>query len=188
MLDATHLPLRNGRVRLRRLRHDDAAAFAAGTEDRAVQRYGHLPEPSYTPASVQAMIDGDVRAGLERGDLAVLAIAQAETDDFAGSLVIFNVSECQAEVGFWVHPANRGGGVGSAALDLAAQFAYRNGLSRLTARTATNNAPSQRVLTLADFVETERMVGTAPSGQDLALIHYERTIRADDNGNLGKIE
>ena len=127
------------------------------------------------------MIDGDVRAGLERGDLAVLAIARAETDDFAGSLVIFNVSECQAEVGFWVHPAHRGGGVGSAALNLAVQFAHRNGLSRLTARTAISNAPSQRVLTLADFAETGRMVGTAPSGQDLALIHYERTIGVDDD-------
>lgn len=174
MLDVALLPLRNAHARLRQLRHDDAVAYAAGTADPAVQRYGHLPEPSYTPASVEAMIDGEVRTGLERGDLAVLAIADAETDEFAGSLVIFDVSEDQGEVGFWVHPDHRGGGIGSAALDLAVQFAQRAGMARLTARTATDNTASQRVLAQAGFVETGREVGTAPSGLDLTLIHYER--------------
>ncbi|QDQ96056.1 GNAT family N-acetyltransferase [Tomitella fengzijianii] len=175
MLDASLLPLHNGHARLRRLRHDDAVAYAAGTADPDVQRYGHLPEPSYTPASVRTMIDGDVRAGLERGDLAVLAIARPETDEFAGSLVLFNLAEDRGEVGFWVHPDHRGGGMGSAALDLGAQFARRAGLARLTARTATGNAASRHVLTRAGFVETARAMGTAPSGHDLNLIHYERT-------------
>src|SRR5699024_11749054 len=98
MIDAALLPLRNTHACLRQLRHDDAVAYAAGTSDPAVQRYGHLPEPSYTPASVKAMIDGEVRAGLERGDLAVLAIAEAETVEFAGSLVIFDVSDAQWEI------------------------------------------------------------------------------------------
>lgn len=175
MLDVALLPLRNGHARLRQLRHDDAGAYAAGTADPAVQRYGHLPEPSYTPTSVKAMIDGEIHAGLERGDLAVLAIAEAETDEFAGSLVIFDVSKDQGEVGFWVHPDHRGGGIGSAALDLAAQFAHRSGLARLTARTATDNSASQRVLTRVGFAETGRAMGTAPSGHDLTLIHYEHT-------------
>lgn len=175
MLDAALLPLRDGHACLRQLRHDDAVAYAAGTADPAVQRYGHLPEPFYTPTSVKAMIDGDVRAGLERGDLAVLAIADAETDEFAGSLVIFDVSEDQGEVGFWVHPEHRGGGIGSAALGLAAQYAHRTGLARLTARTATDNTASQRVLARAGFVETGRAVGTAPSGHELTLIHYQHT-------------
>ena len=164
MLDVASLPLRNGHARLRQLRHDDAVAYAAGTADPAIQRYGHLPEPSYTPASVRAMIDGDVRAGLERGDLAVLAIAEAETDEFAGSLVIFDVFEGQGEVGFWVHPEHRGGGIGSAALDLAAQLAHRTGLARLTARTASDNTASQRVLTRAGFAETGRRRGDRTIG------------------------
>ncbi|MFD4369888.1 GNAT family N-acetyltransferase [Rhodococcus sp. NPDC058521] len=175
MLDATFLPLSNERARLRPLRYDDAEAYAAGTEDSDVQRFGHLPDSEYTPTSVRAMIDGDVRAGLERGDLAVLAIADVKTDDFAGSLVIFDVTEDRAEVGFWVHPAHRGKGIAYAALDLAAHFARRTGLARLTARTATDNAASQRILAGADFVETGRAVGSAPSGDDLTLVHYERT-------------
>ncbi|MGO3320212.1 MAG: GNAT family N-acetyltransferase [Microbacterium gubbeenense] len=113
--------MRTEHGRLRQRPHGEAAAYAAGTDDPAVQRYGHLPEPTYTPTSVKTLIDGEVRAGLERGDLAVLAIAKAETNEFVGSLVIFDVSGDQAEVGFWVHPDHRGGGVGTAALDLAAQ-------------------------------------------------------------------
>jgi len=174
MIDAALLPLRDARACLRRLRHDDAEAYAAGTADPAVQEHGHLPEPSYTPASVRAMIDGEVRAGLDRGDLAVLAIADAETDELAGSLVIFDVSEEQGEVGFWVHPGHRGGGIAGAALDLAVQLAHRSGLARLTARTASDNTASQRVLARAGFVETGRAVGTAPSGDELTLVHYER--------------
>lgn len=176
MLDVTLLPLRNTHARLRQLRHDDAGPFAAGTADPAVQRYGHLPETSYTPTSVKAMIDDEVCRGLERGDLAVLAIARADTDEFAGSLVIFDVSEAQGEVGFWVHPNHRGIGISSAALDLTARFAHRTGLRRLMARTVTDNTVSQRVLIQAGFVETGRAVGTAPSGHELTLIHYELPI------------
>lgn len=176
MLDAGLLPIRNARARLRQLRHDDAVAYATGTADPAIQRYGHLPEPSYTPMSVRAMIDDEVRTGLLRGDLAVLAIARVDTDEFAGSLVVFDVSEDAAEVGFWVHPDHRGNGIGAAALDLTAEFARRTGLTRLAARTATDNAASQRVLIRAGFVETGRAIGTAPSGHDLTLIHYERAL------------
>nr|WP_328825511.1 GNAT family N-acetyltransferase [Tomitella gaofuii] len=120
-------------------------------------------------------LDGDIRVGFDRGDLAVLAIARPDTDEFAGSLVLFDISGDRGEVGFRVHPDHRGGGTGSAALDLSTQFARRSGLARLTARTATDNAASRRVLTRAGFAETGRVMGTAPSGHALALIHYERT-------------
>lgn len=176
MLDADLLPLDGDRARLRPLRHDDAPAFAEGTSDPAVQAYAHLPEPSYTPATVRAMIDGAADPGLQRGDLAVLAIAQPETDAFAGSLVVFDVSDDAAEVGFWVHPDHRGAGVAAAALDLAAGFARASGLERLTARTVADNTASQRVLSRAGFVETGRAEGTAPSGREVDLRHHERRV------------
>lgn len=46
---ADRLPAREGDVIVRRLRHDDAEAFAAGTKDPAVRRYGHLPLREYSP-------------------------------------------------------------------------------------------------------------------------------------------
>ena len=174
MLDATLLPLRNERAVLRPLDGDDATAFARGTEDPLVRRYAHLPAPSYTPTSTAAMIRGEAREGLQRGDLAVLAIAEPSAGQFAGSLVIFDVTVDTGEIGFWIHPNHRGAGLAAAALDLGGQFAHRCGLRELTARTAVENIASQHILSTAGFVETARAPGAAPSGEVIDLVHYVR--------------
>lgn len=176
MLESALLPLQNDSVRLRPLRRDDAPAFAAGSADPAVRRYGHLPEPEYTPSSVRTMIADAVEPGLQRGDLAVLAIADATTDAFAGSLVLFDVEEEHAEVGFWVHPDHRGAGRTAAALDLAASFAARSGVRVLTARTSPENSASQRALATAGFTRTRHERSTAPSGQTVELLSYSRRL------------
>ena len=174
MLDAALLPLASDRARLRPLRAEDAAAYAEGTADAAVRTYAHLPEPHYTPDSVRTMIVEAVEPGLARGDLAVLAIADPATDAFVGSLVLFDVTEDGAEVGFWMHPAHRGRGQARAAVDLAAELASGSGLSRLRARTAPGNTASRELLARAGFVEEGRSVGTAPSGEDVELITLVR--------------
>lgn len=176
MLDVALLPLDNDLVRLRLLRPDDAAAYAQGTADREVRTLAHLPGQTYTPQSVRDMIQGDVRAGLERGDLAVLAIADAATDDFAGSLVLFDVTDDAAEVGFWLHPKARGAGRARAALDLAARFAAPSGLRLLRARTVVDNAVSRRVLATVGFVETGARCGVTPSGDEVELVHCTRSL------------
>ncbi|MDH6195996.1 ribosomal-protein-alanine N-acetyltransferase [Mycobacterium frederiksbergense] len=172
MLDSRLLPLQSERVRLRALRAGDAAAFAAGTEDPDVKTYGHLPEPKYTTESVITMIERQAEPGLARGDLAVLAIAHPVTDEFAGSLVIFDVTDEVAEVGFWVHPSHRGTGVATAALHLAGELARGSGLTTLTARTATENVASQGVLVRAGFQTLGTRKDTTPSGQEIELLHY----------------
>lgn len=90
------------------------------------------------------MIDGVISEGLDDGELAVLTIAEAQTDRFIGSLVVFDVTSETAEVGFWLHPDARGAGPTGAELALAAQFAGESGLNLLTARTVIDNVPSQR--------------------------------------------
>lgn len=177
MLEPTVLPLQNSRARLRPLTCDDATAYAAGTDDEAVREFGHLPEPEYTPASVRTMIERDASPGLARGDLAVLAIARTDTDVFAGSLVIFDVSDDRAEVGFWVHPDHRGHGLSAAALALAADFARSSGLTQLDARTLPENVASQRTLEAAGFVHHGRSVDTAPSGHRAELLGYTLSLR-----------
>lgn len=177
MLDASILPLDTTRARLRPLRSDDAVAFAQGTDDPAVRHFGHLPQLEYTPASVRAMIEQDASPGLERGDLAVLAIARVQSDRFAGSLVLFGVGATSAEVGFWLHPAHRGSDITSAALDLAAEFSRRSHLRELTARTLPENVTSQRVLEKAGFTLQGRGEGTAPSGDRTELLHYTHLLR-----------
>lgn len=176
MLDATTLPITFENTRLRPLSELDADAYAAGTKDEAVRRFGHLPEPDYTPESVRRMIREEVAAGLSSGTLAVLALADAETDRFVGSLVVFDVSSEAAEVGFWIHPDARGAGHARRSLELAARFARNSGLRTLTARTLPENEASQRCLTNAGFREVERRVGTTPAGQHEELFHYRRDL------------
>lgn len=176
MLDRALLPLADDRVRLRPLLSEDAVAFAQGTLDPAVKRYAHLPEPVYTPATVRTVIERDVVPGLARGDLAVLAIADAGSDAFAGSLVLFDVGEQKAEIGFWLHPEHRGRGFTVAAVDLAARFARASHLSTLTARTLPENAASQRVLEHTGFVLEGERADVTPSGRRVELLHYARAL------------
>ena len=176
MLDATTLPITLGTTRLRPLSELDADAYAAGTRDEAVRRFGHLPEPDYTPESVRRMIREEVAAGLSSGTLALLALADAETDRFVGSLVLFDVSSEAAEVGFWIHPDARGDGHARRGLELASRFAHTSGLRTLTARTLPENKASQRCLTTAGFREVERRVATTPAGQQQELFHYRRDL------------
>ena len=176
MLDATTLPITFENTRLRPLSELDADAYAAGTKDEAVRRFGHLPESDYTPESVRRMIRDEVAKGLSSGTLAVLALVDAETDRFVGSLVLFDVSSEAAEVGFWIHPDARGAGHARRGLELASRFAHSSGLRTLTARTLPENEASQRCLTNAGFREVERRVGTTPAGQHQELFHYRRDL------------
>jgi len=176
MLDPALLPLASGRARLRPLRAEDAAAFAEGAADPSVRAHAHLPAPHYTQDSVRAMIAGTAEPGLDRGDLAVLAVADPGTDAFAGSLVLFDVAGSGAELGFWMHPAHRGRGLARAAVDLAAELAARSGLRHLRARTVPGNAASRSLLAGAGFAETARAPGTAPSGEEVELLTLVREL------------
>jgi RimJ/RimL family protein N-acetyltransferase len=176
MLDATHLPLRSPGAVLRALRPSDARAYAVGAADPATREFAHLPEPEYTEESVLALIDGAISEGWSRGDLAVLAIADPVTDAFAGSLVLFGADQAAAEVGFWVHPDHRGRHLAAAALALAAQFASRCGLTVLTARTVPENRASARVLDQAGYSRGDTLRDVAPSGQEILLHPYHRTL------------
>ncbi len=154
----------------------DAAAYAKGTEEDSVRRYAHLPEPSYTEASTAEMIAGPISDGLVRGDLAVLTIADPATDEFAGSLVIFDITSSNAEIGFWIHPDFRGHGLTCAALDLVIEFTRRGGLQQLHARTVPENQASQRVLERAGFAPGTFVGTTTPSGQVAVTVPFTRDL------------
>ena len=184
MLASSVLPLVSDTTRLRRMTDADAAAYAAGTADDAVRRFGHLPEPEYTPESVRTMIREVVEPSLADGTLAVLALADAESDEFVGSMVIFDIGTESAEVSFWIAPEQRGAGHATRGLDLAATLAQDSGLSALTARTATANSASQQCLINAGFVETSRQADTTPADVREEVIHYRRRLYPDPHWPL----
>ena len=179
MLQSAALPISSGNTRLRRMTISDAEAYAAGTTDATVRRFGHLPQPDYTPQTVRNLIREVVDPGLTDGTLAVLTLADAESDEFVGSFVMFDVTTESAEVGFWLAPDKRGEGHASRGLDLAASFAQESGLHSLTARTVTANDASQHCLINAGFIETTRETGTTPAGVREELVHYFRKLYPD---------
>lgn len=171
------LPVTRAGVRIRPLGHNDAAAYAAGTQDTDVRRFAHLPEPHYTPALVTEQIDAIITPGLIAGSLAVLAIADSSSDEFLGSVVLFDIAKNHAEVGFWLAASARGRGAAHQAVECTVELGTRMGLHELYARTVNDNTASVRTLTSAGFVPRGNAeVGTAPSGEQALLQHYTRSL------------
>lgn len=175
MFDA--LPCTEGQVRVRTLEYGDAAAYALGSKDESVKRHGHLPFSDYTEDVVREQIDGPIAAGLADGSLAVLAIADAGSDEFLGSIVLFDVRADRAEAGFWLAPWGRGRGAAREALSAAARIAAHQGLTFLEARTAPDNQASRRTLLSAGYRQAgDPQSVTAPSGEVFTALTFERSV------------
>lgn len=175
MIDSELLPISDGLRTLRALAPEDAVRYAEGTRDPLVKRFGHLPEPEYTPESVDRLARTVAASGLARGDLAILSIVD-NADAFLGSLVLFDVTATEAEVGFWLHPDSRGGGHASGGLDLAARLAAGSHLDVLTARTVPGNVASQRGLERSGFQFVEQVEELTPTDEKTTLLRYRRVL------------
>jgi RimJ/RimL family protein N-acetyltransferase len=131
-------------VRLRDVRPDDHDGLVAGLGDRFVR--AELPQ---------------IRAG--GGD--VLVIADPESDRMLGSVALDRVAPArgQAEIGCWVRPAERGRGIGTAALTALAGRAFAAGIGRLELITRGADAFGQRAAMAAGFQREGVRRGAAPS-------------------------
>lgn len=171
------LPINQSDVTIRALSYADATAYATGTEDAAVRRFAHLPEPHYTPSLVTQQIDSIITPSLIDGTLAVLAIADSISEAFLGSVVLFDITPDRAEVGFWLAPEARGRAAAQQAMACAVELGARLELHELYARTVYDNAASVRTLTAAGFTpHGDVELGTAPSGEEALMQHYIRTL------------
>ena len=111
--------------------------------------------------------------GLRDGNLAILTIADPVSDAFLGSLVVFDITDDDAEVGYWVGPEHRGKNISGRAVELALEMARRLKLTGLRARTVLDNPASQKSLLKAGFEqqgEPERQV--TPSGKTAMSVNY----------------
>lgn len=167
------LPVSDGTVAIRALSAEDADAYAAGTEDVWVKRFAHLPLDEYTPEIVHTLLKGAIADGLQDGTLAVLAISDFHSDSFLGSMVFFDITSDDAEIGYWVAPAHRGRRIACRALMLACELARSVGLKRLRARTVTDNPISERVLCKAGFERSgDVRPEVVPSGRTEMSVNY----------------
>ncbi|MGG4774444.1 N-acetyltransferase [Alcaligenaceae bacterium 429] len=168
------LPCSDGSICIRTMQDSDAEAYAAGTEDASVKRFAHLPLDHYTPEIVRDMIQGVIAEGLQAGFLAVLSIADANNDEFLGSMVFFDITATDAEIGYWVAPNHRGRKVSKHALLLAMEISRQLGLTHLRARTVIDNPASAYVLTTVGFAQQgEPTAETVPSGKTEMSVKYQ---------------
>ncbi|WP_426936838.1 GNAT family N-acetyltransferase [Brevibacterium sp. LE-L] len=178
MIDSQLLPVTDEKRTLRALQPQDAPRFAEGTRDGLVREFGHLPEPVYTVESVERLAQTVAVSGFKDGSLALLSIVDPD-DRFLGSLVVFDITDFSAEVGFWLHPDARGYSHARGALDLASEWAEMCGLKELRARTAPENEASQRNLERSGFALIGRDVDRAPSQVEVEVLHYRRPLVAE---------
>jgi [ribosomal protein S5]-alanine N-acetyltransferase len=118
-------PLSDGRVTLRLMRADDAPACAAAF--RNDPDLGRLIGVERDPeeAGIRERIARQDEHAIEGRSLQ-LAVADPLSDGFWGAMILhsFDWHSRRAEIGFWLVPAVRGRGVGSAAVALAVSWAF----------------------------------------------------------------
>jgi RimJ/RimL family protein N-acetyltransferase len=129
---------------IRRFRDADAEPFAAATGDPEIVAHSGLPG-SYTTAKARSLLE--LYNASE--DFIQLAIADAQTDAFLGTVILFSVArhERRCEVGFWLHPDGRGRGAARTAVGLICDWAVREwGIERFDAHSDIDNPGAHAVL------------------------------------------
>jgi RimJ/RimL family protein N-acetyltransferase len=144
--------LRDGPVRLRELRDDDAARFADALQDEGIFDGAYSGNLAADEAAVLAYI-GKTRPEAERGERILLTIAD-ESDRMVGLGMAFHFNDRNrdCEIGFWLHPDARGAGVGTRAVRLLTGWAmHALGVERVYAMTRPENTGSRPLLERAGF-------------------------------------
>jgi len=148
-------PLDDGVVRLRALRADDAAPYAAAfRDDTELGLLAGVPEdPDEDAARRRILETGPEHAA--RGSAIELAIAASEDDRFLGAALLWHVDweALRGEIGMWMAAGDRSSGVGSRALALLVEWAFdAYGLHRIHLETFPENAAARRVAEHVGFV------------------------------------
>ncbi len=146
-------PLRDGDIVLRPAKEADFRAIAEEGADPELQRWLNIPVP-YTEEAARAYLEY-ARRTWDRApnDGLAFTIADADTDEYLGGIILFLARHDVGEVGYSVKSAARGRGVATRAVDLVAGWAFDElGIRRMELRTHLENHASQRVAEKAGFV------------------------------------
>jgi RimJ/RimL family protein N-acetyltransferase len=149
-------------VVLRPLGHEDAPRVVEACQDPVTAYWlGQIQQP-YGLDLAHTFVEDRLEAAASARAM-TWAIADPASDLLVGVVNLFDVEpRVQAEVGYWVHPAARGRGVGTEATRLAVRHALMQladgglGLGRVRGVAALDNIASRRVLEKAGLVEQGR--------------------------------
>ena len=155
--------LTDGRVAVRPFEPDDAAAVRAAADDSDVAHWIFgLPSP-YTTAAAEQFI-ADARHRLLLSERARLAVADADTGEFLGSVSLDLFADRQAaEIGYWVKREARRTGIALAAARLVIDWAFAKvGVERLELLTYPGNEASQALAGSLGFTRECLLRGFLP--------------------------
>lgn len=142
-------------VALRRMRNEDAPAFASAfVEDADLGRLLGFDEDPTESAVIQRVAKAPIKAA--EGRAAELSICAIEDERFLGSMLLhsFAWEHLRCEVGFWVLPRTRGNGFAADALSRICRWVFDDlGLERIELTTTPDNAPTRALAARLGFTE-----------------------------------
>lgn len=156
--------LRGERAVVRRIESRDAPAFAEGVNDPDVQKFSGIPL-RHTEETARQAIEEVFPERWATGDGAHLAIADPDTDELLGSVLLFQLHwpDARGECGFWLRPAGRGRGAAAEAVRLVTAWGFSElGLQRIEGIADVDNLSSQRVLERNGFEREGLLRSYAP--------------------------
>lgn len=146
--------LRTARLRLRRMRDADLAAFVAYRRDPGVARYQGWDEAfSHEDAVTLFAAERGIAVGTP-GAWTQIAIEEAATGTLLGdcALHVRGDDPRQAEIGFTLARGSQGRGYAAEAVEAVLGYAFGTlGLHRVIAITDARNAPAARLLERVGF-------------------------------------
>jgi RimJ/RimL family protein N-acetyltransferase len=174
-IPALDQPLTDGRVALRDAAERDIPEILIAHQDDATmyQRLGMERPPSGAELGRRLEQEPGQRA---TGAGAVLTILADGSEELRGQVIVKEIDwpGSRAEVGVWVAPQWRGGGLASAALRLASRWLFGScGIARVQLVTDADNEPMVSAARAAGFAEEGTLRGyTLERGgrRDMAIL------------------
>lgn len=148
-------------VRLRPVTDGDVPRIVEACSDERTQHWlGRMPAP-YTHGDARTWIEGNTERAAT-GKAVTWAIADPASDLLLGAVNVFDVTEHDAEVGYWAHPDARGRGMMRAAVGLVTRWSFDElGVRRLRLVAAVDNTASRHVAVACGYTPTgQERLGT----------------------------
>jgi RimJ/RimL family protein N-acetyltransferase len=142
----------DGQIRIRLRSDADTPALIAACQDPEVPRWTRVPDDYDEKRAAEWSVEA---ARLqESGEALPLAIADAETDEFLGSIGVHEIDrkEGRCDIGYFLAPQARGRGVMTSAIRLMTRWAFENlPVDRVQIKVQPENARSRAVAERAGY-------------------------------------
>jgi len=115
--------IKAGRLRLRPWQPADEDAVFEICQDPEIQRWTRVPVP-YTRADARDFVTHRSPQDWEAGTAASFAVVDATSGALLASIVLFDIGEGSAEVGYWCAPTARGQGVATDAVSAICRWGF----------------------------------------------------------------